>query len=406
MFTGREFESLRRELDEFPIVDTHEHYGPEWDSADTTVYKLFSESYVEWLAHDDELRPDPVSLAKWLKPTRHNAYTVSLLRGLSELYAVDLCESDPAVLGELEKKVQEAYGDPAWALGVIRRAGIAHTIVDPLPDPAYLHDEPTFHLALRSHMLVHGYDRASADHNGHTPFRYAAGLGHEISTFKDYLAYVDLWVRHYKTKGAVAIKSALAYERDIQVEPVGYEEAAAIFDSGTKDREEQKKFGDFVLDLLAKKAAEYDLVFQVHAGLALQATSQPWRLMWLLDNNPKTVFDIFHAGYPWMGDVLAMASERANVIVDTCWLPIISPTAAVRFYHEYPEVAFRADTLLWGGDNWHAEETYGAALMFKDCLAKAVAEKVEGGYWTRRQGLGYAEGVMWRAAERWFGIKV
>jgi hypothetical protein len=106
----------------------------------------------------------------------------------------------------------------------------------------------------------------------------------------------------------------------------------------------------------------------------------------------------------WLDDVLAMASERPNLIVDTCWLPIISPSAAVRFYTEYPEVASRPDTLLWAGDNWHAEETYGAALTFKDCLTKAVADKVEGGYWTRREGLRFAEGVMWRAGETWFDV--
>ena len=188
--------------------------------------------------------------------------------------------------------------------------------------------------------------------------------------------------------------------------PTTREEAARLFASGTADPAEQKRFGDFVLDLLAKKAAQYGLVFQVHAGLALQAGSHPWRLMWLLDNNPGTVFDLFHCGYPWTQDVLAMASERPNLIVDTCWLPLISPTAAVRFYQEYAEVARQSDTLCWGGDNWYATESFGAALTFKDCLAKAVADKVEGGYWTRREGLRYAEGVMWRAASKWFGIAV
>ncbi|MBN1459842.1 MAG: amidohydrolase family protein, partial [Armatimonadetes bacterium] len=218
--------------------------------------------------------------------------------------------------------------------------------------------------------------------------------------------YVDFWVREHQRKGAVAIKSALAYERDIEVQPVTYDEAAALFDSATSDPTEQKRFGDFVLNLLAQKASEYDLVFQIHAGLALQATSQPGRLMWLLDNNPDTTFDLFHAGYPWLDDVLAMASERSNLLVDTCWLPIISPSAAVRFYSEFPEVAYRQDAILWGGDNWHAEETYGAVLTFKDCLAKAVADKVEGGYWTRREGIRFAEAAMWRTAELWFDIEL
>lgn len=404
MFTGAEFLSLRKALDEIPIIDTHEHYGEKWDSPETTLYRVMAESYPAWLANDDEHLENAGSLIKWLEPKRFNAYTVSMLRGLSDLFGVGVRERDEAALRELAEKLEVAYQDPGWALSVLRRAGIQHSIVDPLPDPGFLHGEPSFHLALRSHMLVHGYDRAAVDHGGNNPFAFAAKYGQTVSDFEDYLGWIDFWVREHKRKGAVAIKSALAYERDIDVQPVSYREAELIFDTSTKDPEEQKKFGDFVLNLLAQKAAEHALVFQVHAGLALQQTSHPWRLMWLIENNPKTTFDLFHAGYPWLDDVLAMASERENLIVDTCWLPIISPSAAARFYHEYAEVAYRADTLCWGGDNWHAEETYGAALTFKDCLAKAVADKVEGGYWTRREGLRYAEGVMWRAASRWFGI--
>ncbi len=404
MFTGRQFEDIRRALDEIPIIDTHEHYGAEWDASGTTLYTLFGESYVDWIAHDDDLEEDPESLRAWLGPCWANSYTVSMMRGLRDLYNMEQRELHNFPFAELAGRVKNAYQDPGWALSVLRRAGIEHTIVDPLPTPGYVHDEPSFHLALRSHMLVHGYDRAAQDHNGCNPFAFAAKLGCSISSFDDYLDFVDAWVREHKDKGAVAIKSALAYERDIEVKPVAHKEAARIFDSGTRDPEQQKQFGDFILNLLAQKAAEYDLVFQIHAGLALQATSHPWRLMWLLDSNPDTTFDLFHAGYPWLGDVLAMASERANLIVDTCWLPIISPSAAVRFYNEYPEVAYRSDTLLWGGDNRHAEETYGAALAFKDCLAKAVADKVESGYWTRREGLRFAEGVMWQAGETWFDV--
>ncbi len=404
MFTGHEFESLRKALDEVPIIDTHEHYGPKWNSPETTLYTIFRESYVNWVAHDEDLKDDPESLRKWLEPGWNNSYTVSLLRGLRELYCLVPRELEALPLADLAERVQMAYQNSGWPLRVLREAGIQHSIVDPLPTPGYLHEEPSFHLALRSHMLVHGYDRSAHDHGGDNPFAYAAKFGFSISTFDDYLDYIDFWVREHKQKGAVAIKSALAYERDIDVKPTSYKEAERIFDSSTSDPEQQKRFGDYILNLLAQKAAEYDLVFQVHAGLALQATSHPWRLMWLIDSNPNTVFDLFHAGYPWLDDVLAMASERKNLIVDSCWLPIISPTAAVRFYQEYPEVAFRADTVLWGGDNWYAEESYGAALTFKDCLAKALAEKVEGGYWTRREALRFAEGVMWRAASKWFKI--
>ena len=46
MFTGAEFQSVRRALDEIPIIDTHEHYGEKWDSPETTLYDVMNESYL------------------------------------------------------------------------------------------------------------------------------------------------------------------------------------------------------------------------------------------------------------------------------------------------------------------------------------------------------------------------
>ncbi len=404
MFSGREFADIRKALDEYPIYDTHEHYGEEWASTNVTLYDLLRNCYVTWCTHPGPLEDRPEAVAPWLAPARYNSYTVSYLRGLTELFGLPVRDLETADFAALAEKVQAPREDPTWPLRVIRKAGIQQTIVDPIPNVGYLHGEPTFHLSLRSHALLRAFDRGATDHNEVSPFALAARMGCNISSFEDYLHFVDVWVSEHKKKGAVALKSALAYERDIEIGPVSYQEAAAIFDSGTQDPTEQKKFGDFIFNLLAQKAHQYGLVFQMHVGLAQQQHSHPWRLLWLLDNNPDTIFDLFHGGYPWLDDVLAMASERRNLIVDSCWLPIISPSAAVRFYSEYAEVAYRADSLCWGGDNWYPEETFGAVLTFKDCLAKAVADKVEGNYWTRREGLRYAEGVMWRAAGKWFGI--
>lgn len=235
MFTGTEFRSLRKALDEIPIIDTHEHYGEKWDSPETTLYDIFRESYVGWTAHDGELEPGAPSLARWLEPGRYNAYTVSLLRGLSELYGTDVRQRDEGALAGLAEKVADAYQEPGWALSVLRKAGIQHSIVDPLPEPGYVHAEPSFHLALRSHMLVHGYDRSAVDHGGNNPFAFAAKFGRGISSFDDYLGWVDFWAAEHKRRGAVAIKSALAYERDIDVGPVSRREAERNLDTGTRE---------------------------------------------------------------------------------------------------------------------------------------------------------------------------
>ncbi len=277
--------------------------------------------------------------------------------------------------------------------------------MDPLPIPGYLHGEPTFHLALRSHSLLRGYDRNAADHNDVNPFSLAAAMGCNISSFDDYLHFIDVWVSEHKKQGAVALKSALAYERDIEITPVTYQEAAAIFDSGTARPGRAEEVRRFHLQPAGAEGRSIrPRSFRSTSASRSSSTPIPGASCGCSTITPTPIFDLFHGGYPWLDDVLAMASERRNLIVDSCWLPIISPSAAVRFYSEYAEVAYRADSLCWGGDNWYPEESFGAALTFKDCLAKAVADKVEGGYWTRREGLRYAEGVMWRGAGKWFKI--
>jgi hypothetical protein len=41
--------------------------------------------------------------------------------------------------------------------------------------------------------------------------------------------------------------------------------------------------------------------------------------------------------------------------------------------------------------------------MFTGTGFESLRTALQGGYWTRREGLRYAEGVIWRAASRWFG---
>ena len=184
MFSGHEFTDVRKALEEFPILDTHEHYGEVWDSPETTLYELLRNSYVAWCAHPGPLEARPEAVLPWLAPARYNSYPVSYLRGLSELYGLPLRELETADFTALAEKVRAAYRDPKWPLRVLRQAGIAQTIVDPLPDPGYLHGEPSFHLTLRAHALVHGYDRGAVDHGGISPFVLARALQLQYLQFR------------------------------------------------------------------------------------------------------------------------------------------------------------------------------------------------------------------------------
>ena len=115
VFAGSEFKSVRKALDDIPIIDTHEHYGETWSSGGTTLYSIFRESYVGWVAHEDELTDNPASLIEWLEPARDNSYTVSLVRAMRQLYDLGDAELDEALVRALAEKVRTAYQDTSWA---------------------------------------------------------------------------------------------------------------------------------------------------------------------------------------------------------------------------------------------------------------------------------------------------
>ncbi len=115
MFSGREFGDIRKALDEYPIFDTHEHYSERWNASDVSLYDLLRNCYITWCAHPGPLEDRPEDVAPWLEPARYNSYTVSYLRGLSELFGVPVRELETADFAALADKVRDARRDPVGA---------------------------------------------------------------------------------------------------------------------------------------------------------------------------------------------------------------------------------------------------------------------------------------------------
>ena len=65
-------------------------------------------------------------------------------------------------------------------------------------------------------------------------------------------------------------------------------------------------------------------------------------------------FDLFHGGYPYTGELLALAKNFPNVYLDLCWLHIISPTAAVCMLHEAIETVPVNKIFAFGGRLHHS----------------------------------------------------
>jgi len=89
-----------------------------------------------------------------------------------------------------------------------------------------------------------------------------------------------------------------------------------------------------------------------------------------------------HMGFPWSDDMLALAFAYPNVWLDICWAALLSPTFFKRVLHEMIESVPDESRLMFGGDNWHAEETFGAIRAARRIIGQVVQEKVDTGYFT------------------------
>jgi hypothetical protein len=225
----------------------------------------------------------------------------------------------------------------------------------------------------------------SGTHRGHfsdsdSPYLYADQHGMKIESLDDYLAVVEKLFVDAVAADAVCLKSTQAYQRTLRYEDVPKPRAEAAFGKPADQLtpEQLKDFQDFMFWQVLKLSAKYELPFQIHTGHGRLQGSSPMMLVDAIQANPKTKFILFHGGFPWIGETGAIAMRHRNVWIDSVWLPTLSYTMGKRAYQEWLEV-MPSDRLMWGADTVQAEGIYAATEFTRQCLAEALAEKVERG---------------------------
>jgi len=210
-------------------------------------------------------------------------------------------------------------------------------------------------------------------------YLFAERRGMKVDSIDDYLAAVEKLFTEAVAADA-CLKSTQAYQRTLRYEEVPRERAAAGF--GKTEAEitpaEQKDFEDFMFHQIVKLSAKYELPFQIHTGHGRLQGSSPMLLLDVIGANPNTKFVLFHGGFPWVRESAAIAMRHGNVWLDSVWLPTLSYTMARGAYQEWLEV-MPSDRIMWGADTVQAEGIYAATEFTRQCLAEALAEKVERG---------------------------
>lgn len=204
---------------------------------------------------------------------------------------------------------------------------------------------------------------------------------------------------------ADAIKQVCAYWRTIHFSTVSDADAERIFEA-TLMNAEQVPFDqrilvrDWAFHRCIQRAIDHDLPIKIHTGYtagnnAMQLDNLNPRLLTnLLIAYPKAKFALFHIGYPYQEEMLAIAKHFSNVYLDMCWSWILDHLAARRFLKQFLTTVPASKLFAFGGDYPNAEPVYGHLRMARDGIARVLSELVEEEWFTADEAIAVAQRIL------------
>jgi len=392
-------EEIRSRIKSQGIINTHAHHLPDSETAELNLVKVLEKSYVFWCG---ETIPSSAAMAdSWIKKVGNRSYFVSLSRALQELYSMDEPLSG-AVWDEYDRRIRKTHENPEWHMDILRKTcGYRTVVLDAYWKPGDNNGHPDiFKPAFRINFFLYGYNNTARDSND---LNVQLAYGQQIDNIKNYTDFLYQTIKDKKAAGCSSLKSAIAYERPIAIGASSAEEAQAAMGFGKPEPSAAavRKFQDYVFDTICDISAELKIPFQIHTGLGLLNQTNPMQLQPLIARHPDTTFILMHGGYPWVDDICGLVHLYPNVILDLCWLPLISPSASIRSLHEILEVC-NGDKMVWGCDTWASEESWGALNSMIDVLSVVLNEKISSGYFNKRNALDVVDNIMLNNAGKWF----
>lgn len=409
-----------------PIVDVHEHHLPELaSSTDVDLLKLFQQSYAGWT----QARPYPLpsetreedpmlvageptrwaALRPYLEDSGSTMFVRNLLRGISQLHKVPPEGITENTWEAVDAQVRKAHASPRFLSESLVEAGLVHVITDAYSQPLLNARQafgPSYSSVVRINAFALGWHPNSRDHNGNSAHELLTSEGLRCDTFDHYLTAIESLLKAMPSKHQVAIKNALAYDRFIDFEPASTDQARAAWGDPDPSPQARKHFGDYVVDHICALCADYNLPMQMHLGTAIIRGSHPLNVASLIERHPKTRFLLMHLAYPWSRDLLGLAFVYRNIWLDLTWSALLSPSHFKLALHEAIEILPDDSRMMFGGDNWHMEETVGTILTFKSLITEVLQEKVLSGYFDLHHAQRLATRILSRNAIEFFDLKL
>ena len=397
------FEALRAYVEDLPIIDCHDHTGecgPKYEDPLQVIVNGYFPSDLQSASCDADIERMqdrkipweerwPVFERAW-KRTCHTGYAQVTRRVLAKFY------DEEEVTLEAARRMQDKLLDLTDCdtyENILEEAKIVARLEDVWPPLAKVMDG-SYELSPRGRMIIslpalHAI--RSRQSVGETQLEKALGI--TITSLDEYLDACRRAFQVLKDAGAVAFKDQSAYTRQIAYGNPSRAEAEAVFNWFMEDPrrsaaypDQTRPMDDYLMHAFMRMARDLDLPVQIHTGHMAGIRNEIGKtnavhLTRLIELHREVQFDLFHANWPYDGELIYLAKNYPNVAIDFCWANIIDPIYCQRMFVQALSSVPHCKIHGYGSDHvGMAEMAWAHASLARDNIAIALSEMVDMDY--------------------------
>ncbi|HEY9076448.1 MAG TPA: amidohydrolase family protein [Anaerolineaceae bacterium] len=422
---ARCFDELLAYCQSIPLVDCHDHTlecGPKHTDALTMlIYGYFSHDMHAASSDSDMKLIEDTSLPleqRWFvferawKRTCHTGYAQVTRRLLKHFYGVESLSL--AAVQAIQERLLDDTSEERFEK-ILSEANIAVRIEDCWPDPKKVLDG-SLRLAPRSRLAISLPDYHNIRCYEDVQKR-AAPLGRVVTSLDEYLETCREIFAGFKRYGAVCFKDQSAYERSLRFTNPSRAQAEEVFNGFMEDPRRSAAYpdgirplDDYLFHCFLRMARDLDLPVQIHTGHMAGVRNEITKtnailLTSVLELHREVRFDLFHANWPYAGELLFLAKNYPNVSIDFCWTNIVDPIYCQGMFQQAVSSVPHGKIHGYGSDYGGAPEfAWAHAQIARENIAIALANLVEIEYLGLEEAKEVAYGWLFGNANAFFRL--
>lgn len=395
------YDELKEYIDSIPLIDCHDHTDicfPKYEDPIQVIISGYflsdiisasSEKDAEFLQkYDIPLEQRwPVFEKAW-KRTCHTGYAQVAKRVLKKFYGISsvnlesLKQMQDKLLDLQDEKLFTSILDEAK---IVARLENVHLDLKTVCDgSAKLSPRARLVISLPEFHNITTYEEI---------LKFGLVVDRTITNLDEYLAVCLQIFQAYKQFGAVAFKDQAAYTRTIEYGNPTRTEAEKVFNWIVADPRRKAAYpdgnrplDDFLFHEFMRMARDLDLPVQLHTGHMAGVRddiekTNAIKLRSVLELHRDVRFDLFHANWPYSGELLFLAKNYPNVTIDFCWANIIDPIYCQRMFEQVLSCVPHGKIHAYGSDfGGCVDRAWAHASIARENITIALSKMVDEEY--------------------------